>query len=140
MITRIVTVAFIRNTPGQYLLCRMPENHGVYPGQWGLVGGGLENGETIEEAIRREVQEEIGLELREITQLFFSDDRRVKKLRDGGTEEQYLVYLYFAGVAEGEITLCDEWSEYAWVNEEEIHGMDLNTKTRQAFVSLGVLP
>jgi 8-oxo-dGTP pyrophosphatase MutT (NUDIX family) len=34
-----------------------------YPGQWDLVGGAVEAGETITEAARREVKEEIGLDV-----------------------------------------------------------------------------
>ncbi|MDI5349372.1 NUDIX domain-containing protein, partial [Salmonella enterica subsp. enterica serovar Kentucky] len=41
-----------------YLLCKMADNRGVFPGQWALSGGGVEPGERIEEALRREVREE----------------------------------------------------------------------------------
>ena len=44
---RTIVVALIRNRRGEILLCKMPEDRGVYPGQWGLPGGGIEEGETI---------------------------------------------------------------------------------------------
>lgn len=37
-----------------------------YPGQWDLVGGAVELRETIREAARREVKEEIGLDVVEL--------------------------------------------------------------------------
>ncbi|HEV8632931.1 MAG TPA: NUDIX hydrolase [Chloroflexota bacterium] len=36
-------------------------------GEWGVIGGGLELDETVEEAARREVREETGLEIGELT-------------------------------------------------------------------------
>lgn len=30
-----------------YLLCKMVDNRGVFPGQWALSGGGVETGERI---------------------------------------------------------------------------------------------
>ena len=35
---------------GCYLLCKMADDRGVFPGQWALSGGGVEPGERIEEA------------------------------------------------------------------------------------------
>jgi mutator protein MutT len=46
----------IRNDQGDVLLQRRGDN-----GLWGIPGGSLELGETIEEAARREVHEETGL-------------------------------------------------------------------------------
>jgi nucleoside triphosphatase len=59
---RIIVCPLIQNE-GEYLLCRMPLDRGVFPGQWALSGGGLEPGETIEDGLRREVREELGDDL-----------------------------------------------------------------------------
>ncbi len=59
---------------------KWPNHRGVFPGQWALSGGGVEPGERIEEALRREIREELGeqLLLTEIKPWTFSDDIRTK--------------------------------------------------------------
>ena len=45
---------------GRFLLTSRPEGK-VYAGYWEFPGGKLEQGETVEQALRRELQEEIGI-------------------------------------------------------------------------------
>uniref|UniRef100_UPI00111998B8 nucleoside triphosphatase NudI n=1 Tax=Salmonella enterica TaxID=28901 RepID=UPI00111998B8 len=49
---RTIVCPLIQND-GCYLLCKMVDNRGVFPGQWALSGGGVEPGERIEEALRQ---------------------------------------------------------------------------------------
>lgn len=46
---RTIVCPLIQND-GCYLLCKMADDRGVFPGQWALSGGGVEPGERIEEA------------------------------------------------------------------------------------------
>lgn len=59
---RTIVCPLIQND-GAYLLCKMADDRGVFPGQWALSGGGVEPGERIEEALRREIREELGEQL-----------------------------------------------------------------------------
>ncbi len=85
---RTIVCPLIQND-GAYLLCKMADDRGVFPGQWAISGGGVEPGERIEEALRREIREELGeqLLLTEITPWTFSDDIRTKTYADGRKEE-----------------------------------------------------
>lgn len=56
---RTIVCPIIQND-GAYLLCKMADNRGVFLGQWALSGGGMESGETMEQALRREIREELG--------------------------------------------------------------------------------
>ena len=94
---RTIVCPIIQND-GAYLLCKMADDRGVFPGQWALSGGGMEPGETMEQALRREIREELGdaLEITEVKPWAFRDDTRVKTYADGTTEEIYMIYLIHA--------------------------------------------
>ena len=55
-----VAVGMLIATDGAFLLTSRPEGK-VYAGYWEFPGGKLEAGETVEQALRRELQEEIGI-------------------------------------------------------------------------------
>ncbi len=55
-----VAVGVLMQTDGQLLLTSRPAGK-VYAGYWEFPGGKLEAGETVEEALRRELQEELGI-------------------------------------------------------------------------------
>ncbi len=49
-------------TEGRFLLTSRPAGK-VYAGHWEFPGGKLEAGESVEQALRRELQEELGIEI-----------------------------------------------------------------------------
>ena len=55
-----VAVGVLVRADGAFLLTSRPKGK-AYAGYWEFPGGKLEAGETIEEALRRELQEEIGI-------------------------------------------------------------------------------
>jgi 8-oxo-dGTP diphosphatase len=55
-----VAVGVLVAPDGRFLLTSRPEGK-VYAGHWEFPGGKLEAGETVEEALRRELHEELGI-------------------------------------------------------------------------------
>jgi 8-oxo-dGTP diphosphatase len=55
-----VAVGVLVRPDGQFLLTSRPEGK-VYAGYWEFPGGKLEAGETVEQALRRELHEELGI-------------------------------------------------------------------------------
>jgi 8-oxo-dGTP diphosphatase len=61
------SILLARDADGRVLLVR--QRGGPFTGDWLLPGGGLEAGESFEDALRREVREETGLEVTGVRQL-----------------------------------------------------------------------
>ena len=55
---------------GQVLVCQRKEN-GPFPLKWEFPGGKLQGGEGYENALRRELNEELGIEVTAARELFF---------------------------------------------------------------------
>ncbi|WP_038183528.1 nucleoside triphosphatase NudI [Vibrio rhizosphaerae] len=138
---RTIVCPLITNN-GDYLLCKMANDRGVFPGQWALPGGGMEPGETMEAALRREISEELGpdLELTRISPWTFRDDTRIKTYPDGSQEEIYMIYLIFdCESANRQIAINDEFQEFKWASIDELPTLDLNDATKVTFAQKGLL-
>ena len=57
-----VAVGILVQPDGALLLCSRPEGK-PYAGYWEFPGGKLEAGETVEQALRRELEEELGVRI-----------------------------------------------------------------------------
>ena len=55
-----VAVGVLVRSDGAFLLCSRPVGK-AYAGYWEFPGGKLEQGETVEQALRRELEEELGI-------------------------------------------------------------------------------
>jgi 8-oxo-dGTP diphosphatase len=57
-----VAVGVLVDAEGRFLLTSRPEGK-VYAGYWEFPGGKLEPGESVEQALRRELHEELGIDI-----------------------------------------------------------------------------
>ena len=138
---RLIVVPVIRGAEERILLCRMAPDHGVFPGQWALPGGGVEPGESLRAALDREIHEELGARVVTAEPLFFKDGVFEKTFRDGVRRSLYMVFLLFAcRIADQPIRLNEEFVEFTWATPEELVGLDLNVATVDTFQRLGLLP
>ena len=112
-----VSAAIIRD--GKVLIVRRarPPAYGIFT----LPGGGVEAGETLHEAIIREVMEETALTIEPLGLAGY----REAIVRDaGGKVERHFVILPFAArwVA-GEVALNEELAEARWLVPSELDGL-----------------
>lgn len=82
-------------------------------GYWSLPGGLLETGETLEEAVAREVLEETGLHVKPVE--FFGIYQRIMRDTKGRAEYHYLLADYICKVTGGEALAGDDVSRVEWV-------------------------
>lgn len=63
-----IAAIILENDQGELLLYKRDNKPDIpFPGYWDLIGGHLENGETPEKALVREVKEELDLDISEFT-------------------------------------------------------------------------
>ena len=136
--TRTIVVGLIWNQKQELLLCKMPDNRGVFPNQWGLPGGGIDPGETMSEALRRELKEEIGINVDRFEPALFKDGTYEKHFPDGSKRNIYMIFLIFhCFIDEQQITLNEEFSTYQWVSESQIMDYEMNVETRDTIQKVG---
>jgi nucleoside triphosphatase len=137
---RLIVVPVISDSGGRILICRKPIDRGVFPGQWGLPGGGVEPGEHLEQALRREVREELGIDLNDIKPLHFKEGVEPKHLGSGKAVSVHMVYLLFrCTAASTDVSLNEEFVEFAWALPSELPKYDLNRETINTFGELGII-
>jgi nucleoside triphosphatase len=138
--TRLIVVAVVTDDDGRVLLCRMVPDRGVFPGQLALPGGGVEPGERIEAALRREVREELGIELSFAMPILFKDAVLEKTIEDGSREPIHMVFLVYAcRPASHDIVLNEEFSDFVWARGADLEALELSPLTRDTLVSAGLL-
>jgi 8-oxo-dGTP diphosphatase len=79
-------------------------------GLWKLPGGAIEYGEKAEEALKRELKEELGIEVKIIKQVFFLDDILKKE------NQHWLVPFYLCQIKKGipKILEPEKFTQIAW--------------------------
>lgn len=125
--TPIVTVgALIYDAAGRVLLVRTHK----WGDRLGIPGGKIHHGETMEEALVREIAEETGLFAHGVRFALVQDSVFSPEFH----EPRHFVLLNFIARVEGEapeVTLNDEAEAWCWATPEEALAMDLNTPTRK---------
>lgn len=107
--------AFITNGKGELLVLRRKQDPGK--GMLDLPGGFCDIGETIEEAVVREVKEETGLEVTHMEYMFSEPN----KYRYSDFDIPTLDAFFRCEVADTQtVTAMDDASEYIWVGPEDI--------------------
>ena len=109
-----VSAAIFRD--GSVLIVRRarPPAHGLYT----LPGGGVELGETLEQAVVREVREETALEVEPVALAGYRE--AIARDAEGRVERHFVILPFAARWVGGEVSLNEELAEAHWLAPSEI--------------------
>lgn len=112
------TLCYIEREGKLLLLYRNKKENDPNEGKWIGVGGKIEEGETPDDCVLREVMEETGLRLTD-----YRLRGKVNFISEAWDDEE--MYLYSATGFEGEIIrICDE-GELCWVEKEKVFDLPM---------------
>lgn len=111
MKTEATTLCYLERD-GQYLMLhRTKKKEDVNAGKWIGIGGHIEDGESPDECLLREVKEETGLTLTDYRY------RGVITFLYGDVSE--IMFLFTSDAFTGELLTCDE-GELCWIAREDV--------------------
>ncbi len=122
----IVGVGAVVIRDGQVLLVQRAQE--PLSGKWTLPGGAVELGETLEEAVVRELREETGLEVRvlELVEAF----ERISRDESDRPRYHYVLLDYLCVPVSGDLLAGSDVSAAEWVRPEEFSRYQVTEKAR----------
>ncbi len=144
-IQRNIVAAVIESSDG-FLLFGKSRKGGVYQGCWIIPGGGIDEGETKEQALHREIMEETGIDLRNASVRMVSEHRTGSAVKTiDGEEVQVAMKFndYHAVLATDKVTTefaaNDDLIELAWFAKEDLDGLTLSPPTIELLEDMGYM-
>lgn len=127
--------AIILNFRGEILLAKRKANCVFYPSLWGLPGGMTEYDEKIEDAVIREVKEEIGVKIKII--------KRARGIYEHLPNKECPFHMidipYYAKIVKGTPEAKDETQEVKWFKPKAIGKMKLAYEHKKVLKGEGLI-
>jgi len=149
-ITRTIVSAIIFSKDSKMLMGRKdPAKGGVYPDAWHIPGGGIDEGETLEDALIREVEEEVGINIRPypIKHIpFVGRGEAEKTLKETGERmlcqmefNRFEIHIDDKVADEITTTLNDDLVEVRWFDRDELATITHIPGGKEFFVEMGYM-
>ncbi len=123
MNVKIVVKTIVQNYDSRILVLRRSLTDSYMPGEWDLPGGSVEQDEDPLLAAMRELKEESGIEITELSPIYVCSARH----------NRFAITIVFKAQYEGEaITISEEHDAYEWLSLEEFNQLDTPEKYKIA--------
>ncbi len=110
-------------------------------GLWGIPGGVVEVGETLVEAVKREVFEETHVVIEPVELLTVFDS--INRDDDGRARYHYVLFEYFCEYISGDVVAGDDAPDARWVSVDSLDSLPIMESTRrfleQVFKEKGII-
>lgn len=116
----------------QILLVRHGEKAGHMTGVYGIPGGRVDEGESLQETAVREFKEETGLIVeKEDLQEFPHNEYTADIQRKDGTTKRFTMHIFLASKWEGSLKNTGETTP-EWINLDQLDGFNLLLNVKEA--------
>ncbi|MBF6352971.1 NUDIX domain-containing protein [Nocardia higoensis] len=123
---KVAVSAFVQDEAGRILMIHRTDND-----LFSLPGGGMEVGETVAEAVVREVAEETGIDVRPIEVIgIFSDPGHVIAYTDGEVRQEFSI-CFAAEPIGGTLRTSSESKAVQWVAPDDLGDLHIHPSMRQ---------
>ena len=127
MTSRHVAVLILHDGRGRILLQHRTNDAPTFPDYWGLFGGGIEQGETAQQAVEREILEELAYQLRSAWRI------TSRQFVRGGIE--YTMHV-FAEKYDGSPLLLGEGQGMKWFSPEAMADLKMVDHDRDVIAAV----
>lgn len=108
-----VSICVLLNKDKDILILKRSDKENWMPRKFGLIGGGVDKGETPIEAVKREIKEEGGIDV--------GDNVKYVLTKNNGKMD---VHIFIGLSPTNDIKLSDEHTEYKWIKPEELKDIE----------------
>jgi len=118
---RAVVGALVFNKDKERLF--LMRSSGKFGSQWIIPGGKVDFGESLEDALKRELLEETNLNLKDI---------EFKGVRELVESHRHFIFLEYTAIATNpdQVILNSEATEFGWFTKNDLLQLDIATPTR----------
>ena len=115
---KIGTLCYINDGNRTLMLHRIKKENDMHEGKWNGLGGKLEDGESPEECVIREVKEESGLDITNPTLKGILTFPKFDEVDD------WMVFVFVSNEFSGKLSECDE-GVLEWIDNEKVMSLNL---------------
>jgi 8-oxo-dGTP diphosphatase len=110
----------IANSSGEIFVQKRAPHQRLFPNRWDIAGGHVEPGETLYQALEREIQEETGWELTHILALVCISDWEIGEASQVIQKREFDFLVRVKGDLEHPTLEVDKFTEFRWVGPAQL--------------------
>jgi len=148
-INREIVSAVLISKDNKIFVAKYSQPGGVYPDCWHIPGGGIEDGEGQITALKREIMEEVGLDIQNcnielIDNEEYGDSEKILR----PTREKVICHMHFndykvdINLNADEIKIHftdDEFNEFQWVKITDVKNLNITPPSIKLFKKMGYI-